>query len=63
MTVLPRYLGDPAPGLVRIPMPHEPTESFWLTVHRDLRHSPRVRALLDFLAATLREDQALLRGT
>jgi DNA-binding transcriptional LysR family regulator len=62
VTVLPRYLGDKDPTLRHVPMPDEPSEPIWLTVHRDLKRTPRVRALLDFLAATLEEDAGLLRG-
>lgn len=62
VAVLPRYLGDAAPGLAHIPMPREPTEPLWLTVHRDLRQTPRVRVLLDFLVGAIRADQALLLG-
>ncbi len=63
VAVLPRYLGDADPELRHIAAPDEPTETVWLTVHRDLRRTPRVRALLDFLAATLKADAALLLGT
>lgn len=62
VAVLPRYLGDGDATLRRIAMPEEPTEPVWLTVHRDLRDTPRVRALLDFLGEALREDSALLNG-
>ncbi|MBX7113132.1 MAG: substrate-binding domain-containing protein [Myxococcaceae bacterium] len=62
IAVLPRYLGDAEPSLVRIPMPDAPVEPVWLTVHRDLRNTPRIRVLLDFLIRTLREDAALLSG-
>jgi len=63
IAVLPRYLGDAEPTLRRIAMPDEPSEPIWLTVHRDLQATPRVRALLDFLVATLAHDAALLTGT
>ena len=62
IAVLPRYLGDPEPGLRRLTVADEPTEPVWLTVHKDLKDAPRVRVLLDFLAATLRADQLLLLG-
>lgn len=62
VAVLPRYLGDADPMLCHIPMPDEPSEPIWLTVHRDLQATPRVRALLDLLAATLKRDAPLLRG-
>lgn len=60
IAVLPRYLGDVEPALRHLPMPNAPSEPLWLTCHRDLRQSPRVRALLDFLTAALKGDEALL---
>lgn len=63
IAVLPRYLGDPEAGLTRIPMPDEPSEPIWVTVHRDLRRAPRVRVVLDFLVECLARDAALLVGT
>ena len=62
VAILPRYLGDPEPTLRHIALPDEPKEALWLTVHRDLKDSPRVRTLLDFLAATMKDDAALFRG-
>jgi DNA-binding transcriptional LysR family regulator len=62
VAVLPRYLGDADATLRHIAMADEPAEPLWLTVHRDLKKTPRVRALLDFLAATLQGDAALLGG-
>jgi hypothetical protein len=34
----------------------------WVTVHRDLRKTPRVRLVLDFIADTLRREQTILAG-
>lgn len=62
IALLPRYLGDLEPTLRRVPMPEEPTMPLWLTVHRDLRNTRRVRAVLDFLHATLEHDRPLLLG-
>ena len=62
VAVLPRYLGDREPELEHVPMPDEPTEPIWITVHRDVKESPRVRAVLDHLARSLEEDRALLSG-
>jgi DNA-binding transcriptional LysR family regulator len=63
IAVLPRYLGDREPTLRRIPMPDEPTEPVWITVHRDLRQTRRVRAVLDHLSDCLKMDRGLLAGT
>lgn len=62
VAVLPRYLGDTEPGLQHLPMPGEPSDVVWLTVHGDLKNAPRVRVLLDFLTAQFAADRALLRG-
>jgi DNA-binding transcriptional LysR family regulator len=62
IAVLPRYLGDVEPGLQRLPREDEPTEGIWLTVHRDLQRTRRVRVVLDFLGECLTADQALLLG-
>lgn len=62
VAALPRYLGDGAAGLVHLPMPRAPSETLWLTVHRDLRQTPRVRVLFDFLVAAVRTDRELLAG-
>jgi DNA-binding transcriptional LysR family regulator len=62
IAVLPRYLGDPESMLRRLDMPDAPSEPVWLTVHQDLKQTPRVRAVLDFLAAQMKEDAWLLRG-
>jgi DNA-binding transcriptional LysR family regulator len=62
IAVLPRFVGDVDPGLVRVPMPDEPRETLWLTVHRDLRDAPRVRAVMDLLVAAAVADRAVLCG-
>ncbi len=62
IALLPRYLGDTEPSLRRLAVPGEPTTAIWLTVHRDLRKTPRVRALLDYIVARLEEDAKMLGG-
>ncbi|APR79857.1 Transcriptional regulator, LysR family protein [Minicystis rosea] len=62
VALLPRYLGDTTPGLTHVPMPRAPTEPLYLTVHRDLRQTPRVRVLLDYLVSAVKADRALLLG-
>lgn len=47
---LPCFLGEPDKALVRVPVPGEPVRwELRLLVHPDLRRSPRVRAVMDFL--------------
>jgi DNA-binding transcriptional LysR family regulator len=58
IAVLPRYLGDAA-GLLHLPMPDEPEETLWLTVHRDVKDAPRVRRVLEFLVAESAVDRSL----
>ena len=57
---LPCFLGDREGDLVRI---YENVPSFardiWVVVHRDLRKTPAVRAVMDFIAAVVSEDPAL----
>jgi DNA-binding transcriptional LysR family regulator len=53
--VLPCYLGDTTPGLVRLqPQPIAGLEtSLWVLTHEDLRRSARVRTFTGFLAEAL----------
>jgi len=54
LTILPAFLADREPDLIRcIPPKSEDTTGLWLLTHERLRHVPRVRAVLDFLAAEL----------
>ena len=41
-------------------MPGEPSEALWMTVHRDLRDTPRVRAVVEYLASQLERDREML---
>lgn len=61
--LLPCFVGDPDPGLLRLHGPIDAPESgLWLLVHRDLRRAARVRALLDHLWQTLAGERALFTG-
>jgi DNA-binding transcriptional LysR family regulator len=62
IAVLPRYLGDRDPQLVHLPMPNEPEETLWLTVHRDVKSNRRVRTVIEFLAQRIASDAKLLLG-
>lgn len=63
--LLPCYLGDADPALVRIgePVP-ELTTDLWLLVHPDLRRVARVRAVRDRIVGAIRAEpvQAKLAG-
>lgn len=62
-TVLPCFVGDRQPGLVRINgiIPDLDVD-LWLLTHADLRHSGRVRAFIDFAAVELAGVRDLLEG-
>ncbi|WP_424136730.1 LysR family transcriptional regulator [Roseomonas chloroacetimidivorans] len=60
---LPCFIGDSWSGLIRL-APPEPdfASDLWLLTHPDLRHTPRVRTLLDSLAAQITEKRPLIEG-
>ncbi|MCM2293069.1 LysR family transcriptional regulator [Allorhizobium sp. BGMRC 0089] len=60
---IPCFIGDVRPGLVRLSdtVP-DFTATLWLLTHPDLRHSPRIRALMDFLATELTPLKDLIAG-
>jgi DNA-binding transcriptional LysR family regulator len=57
---LPCFLGEKDRDLVRI-SDHVPSfaRDIWLVVHRDLRKTPMVRAVMDFVAAVISENRDL----
>lgn len=60
---LPRFLGDVDPGLQRLEPDGKPFfRDIWLLVHRDLRRSASVRAVMDFIAQIVTEQPALRLG-
>lgn len=62
--VLPCYLGDSAPGLVRAldrPAP-ELTRELWIVTHADLRKTARVRAFFDIVGDGLAARQEVFSG-
>jgi len=57
---LPCFLGERAHDLVRIDQDVPSfTRDIWLAVHRDLRKTPAVRAVMDFTATVISENQNL----
>jgi DNA-binding transcriptional LysR family regulator len=57
---LPCFLGERDPDLVRIDEDLPPfARDIWLAVHRDLRKTPAVRAVMDFAAAVISENRDL----
>jgi DNA-binding transcriptional LysR family regulator len=61
LALLPRFRADAEPALRRVtpPVPLPPAE-IWLGVHRENRHKPRVRIVLDTIAAAVRARAAEL---
>jgi DNA-binding transcriptional LysR family regulator len=63
IAALPCAVGDATPGLTRlIPPPESMTTHLWLCTHPHIRAVARIRALLDFLHASISADQGRLRG-
>jgi DNA-binding transcriptional LysR family regulator len=61
--VLPCYVGDGHPLLERVtpPIPEIAAE-YWIIVHRDLRRSACVRAVIDWMKALFAEQRHVLAG-
>jgi DNA-binding transcriptional LysR family regulator len=61
---LPCFLGEQDRDLVRIDQDVPPfARDIWLAVHRDLRNTPAVRAVMDFVASVVSENRVLsVRG-
>jgi DNA-binding transcriptional LysR family regulator len=63
IVMLPTYVGDPDPGLTRLPKPDlRHGADFWLLSHRDLRDNARLRAARETIATALADQAALFRG-
>lgn len=60
---LPCFSADPDPMLARVtpPVPEMENE-LWLLTHPDLRHTARIRVVMEFLADSLARDKGLLEG-
>ncbi len=63
LAALPCAVADPDPALVRVaPFPDDFRLDLWLLTHEDLRHTARIRAFMDFIAAALAAEADLLEG-
>ena len=61
--ILPCFLGDPEPDLVRVMAPIESLAGdLWLLTHPDLRRVARIRAFMDFVSEAVVKDRPLLEG-
>jgi DNA-binding transcriptional LysR family regulator len=64
LAILPCFLADAAPELVRVAEPiSELATPLWLLTHPDLRRMARIRAFLDFAAANIAARRLVLEGT
>ena len=61
--LLPCFLGDVSPALVRLTPPLPELETgLWILTHSDLRRSLRVRAFMDFAGAEMAKQRRLIEG-
>lgn len=57
-SLLPCLVGDHDPALRKAEVPHKPLSMpLWITYHEDLRRSPRIKAVANFLATLIAERQ------
>jgi DNA-binding transcriptional LysR family regulator len=63
IALLPCYLGDEEPGLVRVGPPEPSVQrAVWLVMHKDLQHAARIRACADFVAGRIRAQADRIAG-
>lgn len=63
VAVLPCYLGDSEESLARIGQPvAELSTDLWMLTHPDLRRVARIRAFVDFVAQSVKEQGDFLGG-
>jgi len=60
--ILPCYIADGEPSLVRLGPERVVVRHVWLALHRDLQHAGRVRTCADFLAERIIADAPRLAG-
>ena len=61
--IIPCYIGDTHPLLERLSAPiPELDATYWMIVHRDLRRSACVRAVIDWMKVIFVEQRAVLAG-
>jgi DNA-binding transcriptional LysR family regulator len=60
--VLPCFVGDARPSLVRVPFAGVHRERIWAVVPTELKSAPGVRAMLDFVVAAFKTEAAALAG-
>jgi len=60
--VLPCFIGDADPSLVRVLPDHSITRSFWLVTHKDTHGLQRIRVTIDWLSEIVKLDARLFAG-
>lgn len=63
LAALPHFQGDRESELVRVIDDIGLVLPFYLLLHRDMQHTPRVRAFADFVASEIKSFRAILSGT
>ncbi len=63
LVTLPCYIADRRPGLQRVWPQRLSGYAMWAEIHRDLRRTARVRAVIDHVAEMFRDHAARLRGS
>ncbi|MBL0769660.1 LysR family transcriptional regulator [Sphingopyxis sp. DHUNG17] len=58
--VLPCFLAEGDPALMRVRRTQTIARSFWLALHRDVAQQPRIRAFIDWLDSEVKEARGLL---
>ena len=60
--ILPCYLADAEPALVRVTEERILVRQIWIALHRDLQHAGRIRACADHLSAGIAADARRFAG-
>lgn len=60
--VLPCFIGDQNPSIVRILPEVRITRSFWLVTHQDTRHQPRNSLFVEWVSAMAQQQRSRLLG-
>jgi len=62
VALLPRFLGDRDPALQLLPGPEPVPHELWLLVHGELRRTPRVRAVIEWVDEVVERARPALQG-
>ncbi len=60
LAALLAFQGDSEPELVRVIGDIDLVTPYYLLMHRDMQHTPRVRAFADFVASEIKSFRALV---